>query len=583
MNKDIELENKRKDFFDFKSNANSSDIFKERLDSYNKERKIKIRKKLFNKENCCKEKIKYEKNNNEFNISTLSIDKEFKDEFYTKQILDENNFDKIFYFINLINKESKTIIDLNNIKYGLLLLKEKFLLLKDDNLLKELDFINRYNFKELIFCLLSFSKNESNKIIFDLDFLTLIYDVIINYSYKSDNTSFLLSERFLNLHTFFLEFVSEEKSIKNILILINNLLLDNHNLCGELFVYNNKIFFNKLIELMNDYPNDIELQQIILYLFTCYINNFQNFYMEAKENSNKEIEMKDRTNFYSNDIFESIYNISLMLIFSKQKILFGNSLYLISNIIKIISKSEDFDLFQKLINNKNFISMILFLLEKDYTDDFYSIIYICDILKSIIKYKYNNNSNHEINELINIINSSENNILIFLINHLLIADIKEKIIIKILSLIYILIENGIYMNKLSTEEKYEICNIIIKLIKSSNYKIRKKSLKIIEKISNKRDYKLADFLMKNKILEYIKEAIDPSITYCKDEKLILLGLKTINNLLTLGEVIKSLNGVNSVLLEFENIGGKEMLENLQCNKSQFVYDYTSNLIDNYFN
>lgn len=582
MNKDIELENKRKDFFEFKANANSSDIFKERLDSYNKERKIKIRKKLFNKENCCKEKIKYEKNN-EFNISTLSIDKEFKDEFYTKQILDENNFDKIFYFINLINKESKTIIDLNNIKYGLLLLKEKFLLLKDDNLLKELDFINRYNFKELIFCLLSFSKNESNKIIFDQDFLTLIYDVIINYSYKSDNTSFLLSERFLNLHTFFLEFVSEEKSIKNILILINNLLLDNHNLCGELFVYNNKIFFNKLIELMNDYPNDIELQQIILYLFTCYINNFQNFYMAAKENSNKEIEMKDRTNFYSNDIFESIYNISLMLIFSKQKILFGNSLYLISNIIKIISKSEDFDLFQKLINNKNFISMILFLLEKDYTDDFYSIIYICDILKSIIKYKYNNNSNHEINELINIINSSENNILIFLINHLLIADIKEKIIIKILSLIYILIENGIYMNKLSTEEKYEICNIIIKLIKSSNYKIRKKSLKIIEKISNKRDYKLADFLMKNKILEYIKEAIDPSITYCKDEKLILLGLKTINNLLTLGEVIKSLNGVNSVLLEFENIGGKEMLENLQCNKSQFVYDYTSNLIDNYFN
>ena len=582
MNKDIELENKRKDFFEFKANANSSDIFKERLDSYNKERKIKIRKKLFNKENCCKEKIKYEKNN-EFNISTLSIDKEFKDEFYTKQILDENNFDKIFYFINLINKESKTIIDLNNIKYGLLLLKEKFLLLKDDNLLKELDFINRYNFKELIFCLLSFSKNESNKIIFDQDFLTLIYDVIINYSYKSDNTSFLLSERFLNLHTFFLEFVSEEKSIKNILILINNLLLDNHNLCGELFVYNNKIFFNKLIELMNDYPNDIELQQIILYLFTCYINNFQNFYMEAKENSNKEIEMKDRTNFYSNDIFESIYNISLMLIFSKQKILFGNSLYLISNIIKIISKSEDFDLFQKLINNKNFISMILFLLEKNYTDDFYSIIYICDILKSIIKYKYNNNSNHEINELSNIINSSENNILIFLRKHLLFAVIKEKIIIKILSLIYILIENGIYMNKLSTEEKYEICNIIIKLIKSSNYKIRKKSLKIIEKISNKRDYKLADFLMKNKILEYIKEAIDPSITYCKDEKLILLGLKTINNLLTLGEVIKSLNGVNSVLLEFENIGGKEMLENLQCNKSQFVYDYTSNLIDNYFN
>ena len=35
--------------------------------------------------------------------------------------------------------------------------------------------------------------------------------------------------------------------------------------------------------------------------------------------------------------------------------------------------------------------------------------------------------------------------------------------------------------------------------------------------------------------------------------------------------------------KFKFGNGKEMLENLQCNKSQFVYDYTSNLIDYYFN
>ena len=108
-------------------------------------------------------------------------------------------------------------------------------------------------------------------------------------------------------------------------------------------------------------------------------------------------------------------------------------------------------------------------------------------------------------------------------------------------------------------------------------------MKILLNITSKKDYRQADFLIKNKILNYIKEAIDPSTTYCNDEKIILNALKILNNFFILGELFKNLNGVNTVLIEFENIGGKEMLDNLLCNKSENVFNYTSNLIDKYFN
>ena len=62
-----------------------------------------------------------------------------------------------------------------------------------------------------------------------------------------------------------------------------------------------------------------------------------------------------------------------------------------------------------------------------------------------------------------------------------------------------------------------------------------------------------------------------------------MALNILNNFLSLGDSLKDLNGVNTVLIEFENIGGKEMLDNLLCNKSENVFNYTSNLIDKYFN
>ena len=108
-------------------------------------------------------------------------------------------------------------------------------------------------------------------------------------------------------------------------------------------------------------------------------------------------------------------------------------------------------------------------------------------------------------------------------------------------------------------------------------------MKILEKIIIiKKDYMQADYLIKNKILFFIKQAIDPSVTYCTDEKLILMALNVMDNLLSLGDSMKTLNGVNTVLIELENIGGKEMLDSLLSNKSELVFSYASHLLDKYF-
>ena len=102
-------------------------------------------------------------------------------------------------------------------------------------------------------------------------------------------------------------------------------------------------------------------------------------------------------------------------------------------------------------------------------------------------------------------------------------------------------------------------------------------------MTNKRDFILADCLMKNKILNYIKNAIDPNVTYCNDEKLLMGALKIIDNLISIGEIFKKLNGVNSVLIDFENIGGKELLDSLLCNRSELVYNTSFKIIERYFN
>ena len=557
-------------------NISSTDIAQERINHYNKNRKTKINSELYNKESNTKGKSKNNsaEKNSSLNISNLNIDQEMKNENFIKELLNEDNIDKIMGFIN-IN------LNIDYIKYGLYLLNEKINL----NLVKDINILRKYNFNEIFYSLLIYAKNESTKINFDSIIIKMIYDLIIKYIKiinNGDYSSFLCNEKYFELHLFFIDNESNINTIKNILECIQIIVLgDSNKLICKVFEYNDKTFFNKLIEIINDHQTNKEICETILKLFILYINQFNDFKkIKSKKSKEIEIEMKDNTYHSNNDILETIYNISLILISNKH---FDNSLYLICNIIKIIYKTKNLELLDKIISNNNNFVMLNFILEKDYSECVNNIIYIADIIKYLIKLGWVKNKVKEL--IIRVDNTlyENNSILNIFINLLLNTNLKlkEKISIHLINAIYTLIKNEININE---DDKYNLYKIITKYIKSSNYNIRKKTMKILEKlIINKKDYAQADYLIKNKILYFIKQAIDPSVTYCTDEKLILMALNVIDYLLSLGESIKILNGVNTVLDEFENIGGKEMLDNLLSNKSKFVFDYASHLIDKYFN
>ena len=572
-----EISKRKKKYFFNNMNINSSEITKEKVNEYSKSRKNKINQELFNNQSNAKTNSNFnnisKENYYELNIQNLNIESELKNENYIKAILNENSLDKILEYIN---------IRINNdyIKYGIYLLIEKL------NSIKDINILNKYDFKELFFSLLDYSKNESTKLNFDPIIIKFIYDLIIDYVeiFNNVDTSFLCCEKFFDLHLYFMDNISDMNIIKHILKSIDKIIYNNdRKLICKIFEYNDEIFFNKLIEILDDIQKNNEIIAIILELFIHYINTFNSF---EKLNSQKsiEIEMKDNTCYYNNNIIENIYNNSLNLITNKH---FDDSLYIISDIMKIIYKSKNFEIAEKIIINENNILMLNFILEKDYSNCPENLKYVSDIMKYIIKLGFSD-KNINIKELVDSVDKNlteYDNVLNIFIDLLINCEfkLKDKICVKLIEVILEILKNEIYINEISDDDKYNIYEIILKYIQSSNYKIRKKIMKILKIITNKKDYIQADYLIKNKILYYIKQAIDPSITYCTDEKLILIALNILNNFLSLGDSIKDLNGVNTVLIEFENIGGKEMLDNLLCNKSENVFNYTSNLIDKYFN
>ena len=579
INFEEESLSKNRNYFYDNINMSISEFKEERINKYNKNHKAKINQELFTKENNSKINFNHnisKENTYELNIQNLNIEPELKNENYIKEILYGDNSDKIFELIN--NRTNNDYI-----KYGIYLLNEKF------NLIKEINIFNKYDFKEMFFSILIYLKNEINKINFEHIFVKLIYDLIITYANTFNNidTSFLCCEKYLDFHLFFIDNISDIYIMANILISIHAIVInninDNEKLICKIFEYDNEAFFNKLTEIINDYHDKNEMTEIILKLFIDYINAFNSF---QKLNSKKstEIEMADNTYYYNKNIIENIYDIALITISNKH---FDNSLYLISNIIKIIYKSKNLEISEKIISNKNSSLMLNFILEKDYSNCPNNLIYMSDIIKYILKIGFLTKNNN-INDLINFVekNLNENDNLLDIFINLLMNPtfkLKDKISIKLIEVILVILKNEKYISDISNDQKYQIYKIILKYIQSSNYKIRKKIMKILLNITSKKDYRQADFLIKNKILNYIKEAIDPSTTYCNDEIIILNALKILNNFFILGELFKNLNGVNTVLIEFENIGGKEMLDNLLCNKSKNVFNYTSNLIDKYFN
>ena len=572
------ISSRKKEYLLEDMNINSSEITKERINNYNKIRKNKMNNQLFNKINNIStksDKISAENNaKNDLNIFNLNIQTELKNENYIKTIINKDNIEQIIGFI------TNTNLDIDYIKYGLYLLNEKINL----GLIKDINMINNYNFKEIFFSLLNFAKNESTKLNFDSIIVKLIYDFINNYINISKNldSSYLLNAPFFDFHLYFLDYISDITVIKNILKFIHLIVINNDSkLICKMFEYNDLSFFNKLIEIINDNQQNHEICEIILQLFIKYINLFTDF-KKINSSKSKEIEMKDNTFDYNNQILETIYNISSILLFNKH---FDSSLYLISNIIKILYKSKNFDVLENLMTNKNSILMMNFLLEKDYSDCTGNLVYMSQIMKYIIKFGCEKNNVKElIDEVDNNLNENKNILSIFI--DLLVNNnfkIKEKICLSLIDIINIIIKKELYINAISESEKYNIYKIIIEYLKSSNYKIRKKTMEILEKIIvSKKDYIQADYLIKNKILYFIKQAIDPSVTYCCDEKLILMALNVIDNLLSLGDMMKNLNGVNTVLIELENIGGKEMLDNLLSDKSELVFSYASHLLDKYF-
>ena len=175
------ISSRKKEYLLEDMNISSSEITKERINNYNKIRKNKMNNQLYNKINNIStksDKISAENNaKNNLNIFNLNIQTELKNENYIKTIINKDNIEQIIGFI------TNTNLDIDYIKYGLYLLNEKINL----GLIKDINMINNYNFKEIFFSLLNFAKNESTKLNFDSIIVKLIYDFINNYINISKN------------------------------------------------------------------------------------------------------------------------------------------------------------------------------------------------------------------------------------------------------------------------------------------------------------------------------------------------------------------------------------------------------------
>ena len=571
---------------------NSSEIIKEKEKFNSNIRKKKIRKEVFNKKNIYfkENKINNSDLNNDINIQNLNISPYLKEEKFIKDLIKDKNFDKIFEYIKEIYNNKNFNIDL--VKFGLYCLNEKLLNIgnEEKNNIND-NFGNIYNFREIIYLLLIYSKEKRKKIDYEPIILKLTYKILVNYCYYcTNNNFFLIDEKFIELHLYFLEEISDKNIIKNILLMIYNLSLDNIKSTIKIFNFDNHKLFNILADYINNYQNDIQRIEIILDIFLCYINIFNNYENKIQSKNEDIVEMKDNTIDYNWEIIENIYYISIILIYNKQNTIFSNSIQLISSIFRIIYKSKHFELIEKIINNIDTKTMILLILEKKYQELPNDISYISDIMKYILKSLSNFSTPKELKlKILDLINSveqdlSENDGIIDIFIYLLIdTKLNEKIIIKLLEVLFSLIKYEYFTKTIKENYRDELFEIIIKYINNSNYQIRRKIFKIIGSVINKKDFVFADYLIKNKIFYHIQKSINPNLTFCNDESIILSALKVIEVLLSIGEIFKKLHGVNTALLNFENNGGKELLENLLCNKSELVYNISLQIIDRYFN
>ena len=166
---------------------NSSYLLKEREKAINNIRKNKIKNEIFSKKKDNKEtKLNDLENDDDISIQKLNIAENLKNEKYINELISFNKYDIIFGLINeIINNKDNLNIDI--VKYGLYCLNEILLNLVDNNknnsVLLLNDFFGKYNFKDIIYSLFRYSKDENNKLDYEPVILRLIYQILANYSY----------------------------------------------------------------------------------------------------------------------------------------------------------------------------------------------------------------------------------------------------------------------------------------------------------------------------------------------------------------------------------------------------------------
>ena len=522
-------------------------------------------------------------------ISSFQIKEELKKKDTVESILLEKNLDTIFNYINEIYKEHNFQID--TLKYGLFLLNEKLLRYSreegsknnEENNSKFINEIRKYNIEDIILKLLTFSMNEIRNSDNDNIILNLAYQILVNYSYLANDSQirFLINENMIKFHLFFLKYSSEDQNVVNILRMLYNLSLYNDLNINQLLNYNN----NELIKILNDYISSsiksgkIIIIEKILDIYFCYINIIDD---DIKKNS-KYINLK---------IFNEIYLIALQTIFIKNTNIFSNSIYIIGTIYKILFKSEDkehnIDTLSKLLLENNSKSMIIYILDFDYSNSAENIIDLCNIICFLIKcYTYSNNliMKNKLEKLIDEVNNFSNESgdeIIIVITNLLRKKYTKKIFSKLINVLIAFCDSEKYYINLFENLSNPVL-ILIDNIDCRIYKIKKKVLIAIEKLTEKQEIKISNELIKKHIFNKIKYAIDPDDAYCKDEDIILISLNIIHNLLRVGDIMKSLGGNNNTLENFGYYGGKEMIEKFLNTKNKTIYEKALKIYNEYFN
>ena len=525
--------------------------------------------------------------NDEFmiDISSFSIKEELKKKSTIDGILLENNLDTIFNYINEIYKENNFNID--NLKYGLFLLNEKLLRysrerkLNDIENIKLIDDLVKLNIKDIIIKLLAFSTNEINSKSNENLILNLAYQILVNYSYFSNESQmlFLLSDNCIKFHIFFLRFCSEEQNIVNILRMINNLIYNNIKNIDKFITYNN----NEFINILNDYFTSAikseknNIYDKILDIYLCYIQSIENDIKENSKNVNINV-----------SIIKEIYLCTLQSIFLKNKSAFSNSLYIIGTIYKILFKTNNLKFLSDLIIEIDETkSMVIYILDYNYISSAEDIIDFCNIISYILKCEsYINDIKIKklLEKFIKDINRNNlnGNEIIVIVTNLLRNNFTKKIFSKLIDVLISLCDSETFYLTLFESLSNPIL-ILINNIDCKDYKIKKKVLVALGKLCEKQQLKIGNELAKNQIFNKIKYAIDPNDAYCRDDSIIILCLDIIKNMLIIGDFIKDMGGSNVHLEDFENHGGKEMIERFLDNKNKEIYEKAFEIYKEYFN